>query len=176
MNKFKIVLIIGLAVFAAGIAVIAAGFSAGDGEENSLAFEKTVTASIANTRVGESTVGRKKKKNGTGHTVGHTMYTYYVEFLVTDGGSTYTEEQAVPQSLYNEYCAIEKNKDMEFNMYVNSDGAHFLSLKDLAGATEEYRTEHVTKAIAVQMISGLIAAAVGWVLITVGANGRKKHG
>lgn len=176
MNKFKIILIIGIAVFAAGIAVIAAGFSAGDGEENSLTFVRSVSAEITNTRVGESRVGQSKKKNGTGYTTGHVTYTYYVEFLVTDGGVTYTEEQAVPQGLYNEYCALEKNRSMEFNLYFNADGAHFLSRKDLEGALEEYRqVGYVSQAIGVQMIGGLIAAAVGWVLISIGINGRKKQ-
>lgn len=171
MNKFKMILIIGIALFVAGVAVIAAGFSAAGGEENSLTFSRTVSAEITNTRIDEPETSRRE--NGIAHLNVDTTYTYYVEFLVSDSGSTYKVEQVVPPSLYNEYCALEKNKSMEFNLYFNADGAVFLSLKDLDGAEEDYQSEHVTKAIAVQMIGGLIVAAVGWVLITTGANGAK---
>ncbi|MDE6747195.1 MAG: hypothetical protein K2J72_11280, partial [Oscillospiraceae bacterium] len=73
-----------------------------------------------------------------------------------------------------EYEQFEKNKDMEFNLYRNGDGVAFLSFKDIEGATEDYQSVHVTKNIAVRMIAGLIAAAVGWVLLMNGGKMRKK--
>lgn len=174
MKKAAIVLIvIGIIFFAAGVFLIYTGFASQNSVENSLVFEKTVQARITDTRVGESVVGRHRKKGG-GYTGGHTEYTYYVEFLVSDGDEAYTKEQSVPKSLYDEYVQLEKNKDMEFNIYVNPDGADFLSLKDIEGATADYQEIFVTKNIAVRMIAGLIAAAAGWVLLTSGVNMRKK--
>lgn len=167
MKKAAIVLIvIGLIFFVAGIFLIYTGFASQNSGENSLVFEKTVQARITDTRVGESVVGRHKKKGG-GYTGGHTEYTYYVEFLVSDGGEAYTKEQSVPKSLYDEYGQLEKNKDMEFNIYVNPDGADFLSLKDIEDATADYQEIHITKNIAVRMIAGLIAAAAGMLLLSI---------
>ena len=97
-----------------------------------------------------------------------------VELIVTDGEDTHSEVQFVPKSLYEEYSAFEKNKDMEFKLYRNGDGADFLSLKDIEGATADYQEIYVSKNIAVRMIAGLIAAAVGFVLFTNGDKMRKK--
>lgn len=175
MNKYKILLIIGLIILAAGIGAIVMGFQTAGGEENSLTYEKTVTARITNTRVAESRVGGHDMDGGK-HSIGSVEHTYYVEFLVTDGGSSHTEEQAVTKSVYDEYSALAKNTDMEFKLYRNPDGSAYLSLEDVSAATEEYRDSgQVTGAIAVQMLIGLAAAAVGWVLTSAGLNGVKKE-
>ncbi len=174
MKKHKILLIIGIIIFAIGVGVIVWGFHAAGGEENSLIFEKKVTAQITDTRVSESTVGRKKK-NGSGYSAGHKTYTYHVEFLVSDGENSYTESQIVTKSIYDEYSSLEKNKDMEFNLYRNPDGSAYLSLKELSAAAEEYRDSgRITADIAVQMIIGMVIAAVGWILLAGGLNGMKK--
>ena len=86
----------------------------------------------------------------------------------------YSMENVVSAMLYKEYEQLEKNKDMEFNLYRNGDGVAYLSMKDLEGATEDYQSMQVTKNIAVRMIAGLIAAAVGWVLLMNGTKMRKK--
>ncbi|MCM1328904.1 MAG: hypothetical protein NC253_05620 [Ruminococcus sp.] len=174
MNKHKILLIVGLLILAAGVGAIALGFQTAGGEENSLTYEKTVTARITNTRAAESRVGGQDM-DGRGHSIGSVDRTYYVEFLVTDGDNSYTEEQAVPKSVYDEYSALEKNTDMEFKLYRNPDGSAYLSLNSVSAAAEEYRDSgQVTGAIALQMLIGLAVAAVGWVLLSRGLDGIKK--
>lgn len=172
MKKAAVLIIIGAIFFAAGVFAIYTGFASQSSGENSLVFEKKVTAQITDMRTAESTVGRKKE-NGTGSDALHTTYTYYVDLLVSDGGNTYAEEQTVSESVYKEYSSLEKNKDMEFNLYRNGDGAAYFSLKDIDGATADYQSVQVTKNIAVRMIAGLIAAAVGWVLLMNGLKTRK---
>ena len=165
-------LVIGVIFFIAGIFVIYTGFASQNSEGNSLVFEKNITAQIADVRMVEPTL--KKNSNS------QSGYTYVnesrceVELIVTDGEDTHTEVQFVPKSLYDEYSAFEKNKDMEFKLYRNGDGADFLSLKDIEGATADYREIYVSKNIAVRMIAGLIAAAVGFILFTNGDKMRKK--
>ena len=165
-------LVIGAIFFIAGIFVIYTGFASQNSEGNSLVFEKNITAQIADVRMIEPTL--KKNLNSK------SGYTYVnesrceVELIVTDGEDTHTEVQFVPKSLYEEYSALEKNKDMEFKLYRNGDGADFLSLKDIEGAAADYREIYVSKNIAVRMIAGLIAAAVGFVLFTNGDKMRKK--
>ena len=165
-------LVIGVIFFIAGIFVIYTGFASQNSGENSLVFEKNITAQIADVRMVEPTL--KKNLNSK------SGYTYVnesrceVELIVTDGEDTHTEVQFVPKSLYDEYSAFEKNKDMEFKLYRNSDGADFLSLKDIEGAAADYREIYVSKNIAVRMTAGLIAAAVGFVLFTNGDKMRKK--
>ncbi|MCM1024704.1 MAG: hypothetical protein NC395_11710 [Prevotella sp.] len=174
MSKSKILLTVGLIVFAVGVGTIVLGFRTAGGEENSLTYEKTVAARITNTRVAESRVGGQDM-DGKGHSIGSVDRTYYVEFLVTDGETSYTKEQAVTKSIYDEYGALEKNTDMEFKLYRNPDGSAYLSLNDVSAATEEYRNGgQVTKEIAVQMLIGMAVAAVGWVLLSNGLNGVKK--
>ena len=172
MKKAAIVIVIGLILFAAGVFAIYTGFASQDSGENSLVFEKNITAQIADVRMVEPTL--KKNSNS------RSGYTYVnesrceVELIVTDGEDTRTEVQFVPKSLYDEYSAFEKNKDMEFKLYRNGDGADFLSLKDIEGATADYQEIYVSKNIAVRMIAGLIAAAVGWVLLMNGGKMRKR--
>lgn len=175
-KTWLVVTIIGLVLFVGGVGVIIFSFSQAGSEENSLAFDRKVTAQITNTRIAESSTGHRKKKNGTGYTDGHTTYTYYVEFLVSDGG--YTVENAVSASEYEEYKQLEKNKDMDFNVYRNPDGAEFLSLKDLEGATAEYRSGgHVTKDIAIRMIASIAAAVIGFGVLGTGLKmkGRNRY-
>ena len=165
-------LVIGAIFFIAGIFVIYTGFASQNSEGNSLVFEKNITAQIADVRMVEPTL---KKNNNS-----RSGYTYVnesrceVELIVTDGEDTHSEVQFVPKSLYDEYSAFEKNKDMEFKLYRNGDGADFLSLKDIEGATADYREIYVSKNIAVRMIAGLVAAAIGWVLLMNGDKMRKK--
>ncbi len=173
MKKAAIVLIvIGAIFFVAGVFVIYTGFASQNSEENSIAFEKNITAQISDVRIIEPSLNKKSNSRSG--------YTYVnesrceVELIVTDGENTHTEVQFVPKSLYEEYSAFEKNKDMEFKLYRNGDGADFLSLKDIEGATADYQEVFVTKDIAVRMIAGLIAAAVGFVLFTNGDKMRKK--
>ena len=165
-------LVIGAIFFIAGVFAIYTGFASQNSGENSLVFEKNITAQIVGVRMVEPTL--KKNSNS------RSGYTYVnesrceVELIVTDGEDTRTEVQFVPKSLYDEYSAFEKNKDMEFKLYRNSDGADFLSLKDIEGAAADYQEIYVSKNIAVRMIAGLIAAAVGFVLFTNGDKMRKK--
>ena len=173
MKKTAIALIVIGAIFLiAGIFVIYTGFASQNSEGNSLAFEKNITAQIVDVRMVEPTL--KKNSNS------RSGYTYVnesrceVELIVTDGEDTHSEVQFVPKSLYDEYSAFEKNKDMEFKLYRNGDGADFLSLKDIEGATADYREIYVSKNIAVRMIAGLVAAAIGWVLLMNGDKMRKK--
>lgn len=172
MKKAAIVIIIGLVLFAAGVFAIYTGFISQNSEENSLVFEKKVTAQITDMRIVESGVGSFRTKGGKSYANESVTYNYYVEFFVSDGG--YSMENVVSAMLYKEYEQLEKNKDMEFNLYRNGDGVAFLSFKDIEGATEDYRSVQVTKNIAVRMIAGLIAAAVGFVLMTNGDKMRKK--
>lgn len=166
-----IVMIVGALLIAGGIAVIFICFSQANSDKNALVLDKKVTAQITNTRVSESKVGQHKNKNATGYTGGHTEYHYYVE-ITSDGIS---KEQAVSKSLYDEYSALEKNVDMEFNVYRNPDGAEFLSLKDLEGATAEYQSGgHITKNIAVRMIAAMVAAFVGIGTLQFGSWLKKK--
>ena len=164
-------LVIGLILLAAGIFVIYTGFASQNSEGNSLVFEKNITAQIVDVRMVDPTL--KKNSNS------QSGYTYVnesrceVELIVIDGEDTHTEVQFVPKSLYDEYSAFEKNKDMEFKLYRNGDGADFLSLKDIEGATADYREIYVSKNIAVRMIAGLVAAAIGWVLLMNGDKMRK---
>ena len=165
-------LVIGVIFFIAGIFVIYTGFASQNSEGNSIVFEKNITAQIVDVRMVEPTL--KKNLNSK------SGYTYVnesrceVELIVTDGENTRTEVQFVPKSLYDEYSAFEKNMDMEFKLYRNGDGADFLSLKDIEGATADYQEIYVSKNIAVRMIAGLIAAAVGWVLLMNGGKMRKR--
>ena len=165
-------LVIGAIFFIAGIFVIYTGFASQNSEGNSLVFEKNITAQIVDVRMVEPTL--KKNSNS------QSGYTYVnesrceVELIVTDGEDKRTEVQFVPKSLYDEYSAFEKNKDMEFKLYRNGDGADFLSLKDIEGANADYQEIYVSKNIAVRMIAGLIAAAVGFVLFTNGDKMKKK--
>ena len=165
-------LVIGAIFFIAGIFVIYTGFASQNSGENSLVFEKNITAQIVDVRMIDPYL--KKNLNSK------SGYTYVnesrceVELIVTDGEDTRTEVQFVPKSLYDEYSAFEKNKDMEFKLYRNGDGADFLSLKDIEGAAADYQEIYVSKNIAVRMIAGLIAAAVGFVLFTNGDKMRKK--
>lgn len=173
MKKASIVLIvIGVIFFAAGVFAIYTGFVSQNSEENSLVFEKKVTARITDMRTVKSGVGDFRTKGGKSYANESVAYNYYVEFFVSDGG--YSMENVVSAMLYKEYEQLEKNKDMEFNLYRNGDGVAFLSLKDIEGATEDYRSMQVTSNIAVRMIAGLIAAAVGWVLLMNGTKMIKK--
>ena len=165
-------LVIGVIFFTAGIFVIYTGFASQNGEGNSLVFEKNITTRISDVRMVEPTL--KKNLNSK------SRYTYVnesrceVEFIIKDGENTRTEVKFVPKSLYEEYSAFEKNKDMEFKLYRNGDGADFLSLKDIEGAAADYREIYVSKNIAVRMIAGLVAAAIGWVLLMNGDKMKKK--
>ena len=166
MKKASIVLIvIGVIFFAAGVFLIYMGFVSRNSGENSLVFEKTVQARITDMRTVKTGVGDFRTKGGRSYADKNVTYNYYVEFFVSDGGG-YSMENVVSAMLYKEYEQLEKNKDMEFNLYRNGDGIAFLSLKDIEGATEDYQSVQVTKNIAVRMIAGLIAAAVGFVLMT----------
>ncbi|MBD5138804.1 MAG: hypothetical protein HDT24_05785 [Ruminococcus sp.] len=174
MKKSSIALIvIGAIFFAAGIFAIYTGFVSQNSEENSLVFEKKVTAQITDMRTVKTGVGDFRTKGGRSYADKNVAYNYYVEFFVSDGDG-YSMENVVSAMLYKEYEQLEKNTDMEFNLYRNDDGAAFLSFKDIEGATEDYRSMQVTKNIAVRMIAGLIAAAVGWVLLMNGGKMRKK--
>ena len=138
MKKAAIALLVtGLIFLAGGIFVIYTGFASQQSDGNSLVFEKTVTARISDVRIVEPSLSKNSNsKSG---------YTYVnesrceIELIVTDGEDTHNEIQFVPKSLYEEYSALEKNKDMEFNLYRNGDGADFLSFKDLEGATADYQ-------------------------------------
>ncbi|MDE7304051.1 MAG: hypothetical protein K2N60_12100 [Oscillospiraceae bacterium] len=174
MKKASIVLIvIGVIFFAAGVFAIYTGFASQNSEENSLVFEKTVQARITDMRTVKTGVGDFRTKGGRSYADKNVTYNYYVEFFVSDDGG-YSMENVVSAMLYKEYEQLEKNKDMEFNLYRNGDGVAYLSMKDLEGATEDYQSMQVTKNIAVRMIAGLIAAAVGWVLLMNGTKMRKK--
>ncbi|MDE5992707.1 MAG: hypothetical protein K2G87_06615 [Oscillospiraceae bacterium] len=166
-------IVTGLMLFTAGVFLIYTGFVSQNSEENSLVFEKTVQARITDMRTVKSGVGDFRTKGGRSYADKSVTYNYYVDFLVSDEGG-YSMENAVSAMLYKEYEQLEKNTDMEFNLYRNGDGAAYLSFKDIEGATEDYRSVQVTKNIAVRMIAGLLAAAVGWVLLMNGDKMRKK--
>ncbi|MDE5859376.1 MAG: hypothetical protein K2H23_03170 [Oscillospiraceae bacterium] len=173
MKKAAIVLmVIGAIFFVVGIFAIYTGFASQNSEENSIVFEKNITAQIVDVRM----INPYLKKNLNSKS----GYTYVnesrceVEFIIKDGENTRTEVKFVPKSLYDEYSAFEKNKDMEFKLYRNEDGADFLSLKDIEGATADYQEIYVSKNIAVRMIAGLITAAIGWALFMNGDKMRKK--
>ena len=165
-------LVIGVIFFVAGIFVIYTGFASQNSGENSLVFEKNITAQIADVRMVEPTL--KKNLNSK------SGYTYVnesrceVEFIIKDGENTRTEVKFVPKSLYEEYSAFEKNKDMEFKLYRNGDGADFLSLKDIEGAAADYQEIYVSKNIAVRMTAGIIAAAVGMIMLNIADKLHKK--
>lgn len=166
-----IVIIIGALLIVGGIAVILIGFAQAKSDQNALVLDKKVTAQITNIRVTESKVGQHKNKNGTGYTGGHTEYHYYVE-ITADGIS---KEQAVSKSLYDEYSALEKNVDMEFYLYRNSDGSTYFSLKEIGGATEEYQgAGNITMDIAVRMIAAMLAAFIGIPVLQYGMSLKKK--
>ena len=165
-------LVIGVIFFIAGIFVIYTGFASQNSEGNSIVFEKNITAQIVDVRMVEPTL-KKNLNSKSGYTFVDESRCE-VELIVTDGEDTRTEVQFVPKNLYDEYSAFEKNKDMEFKLYRNGDGADFLSLKDIEGATADYQEIYVSKNIAVRMIAGLIAAAVGWVLLMNGGKMRKR--
>ena len=173
MKKAAIVLmVIGAIFFVAGIFAIYTGFASQNSEENSIVFEKNITAQIVDVRM----INPYLKKNLNSKS----GYTYVnesrceVEFIIKDGGNTRTEVKFVPKSLYEEYSAFEKNKDMEFKLYRNEDGADFLSLKDIEGATADYQEIYVSKNIAVRMIAGLITAAVGMIMLNIADKLHKK--
>lgn len=169
-KAWLVVTIIGLVLFIGGIGVIAFSVSQSRSEDNSLAFDRTVTARITNMRVVERKVGQHKNKNATGYTGGHTEYSYYVE-ITADG---VPKEQGVSKELYDEYAAFEKNADMDFNVYRNPDGAEFFSLKDLEGATAEYRSAgRITKDIAIRMIAAMAAAVIGFGVLGTGLKMRR---
>ncbi|MBD5147011.1 MAG: hypothetical protein HDT21_14075 [Ruminococcus sp.] len=174
MKKTAIVLIvIGAIFFVAGIFVIYTGFASQNSDENALVFEKTVQAQITDMRISDSTVGAAHYQGSKPDRVGTTTRYYYVTLFVSDNGG-YSTEKGVSAKVYKEYEQLEKNKDMEFNLYRNADGTAFFSLKDLEGATADYQEIYVSNNIAVKMIAGLIAAAVGWVLLMNGGKMRKK--
>lgn len=173
MKKTAIILmVIGLIFFAGGIFLIYTGFASQNSEENSLVFEKNVTAQISDVRLIEPSLNKKSNSQSG--------YTYVnesrceIELIVTNGEDTHTEVQFVPKSLYEEYSALEKNKDMEFKLYRNEDGADFLSLKDIEGAAADYQEIYVSKNIAVRMIAGLITAAVGMIMLNIADKLHKK--
>lgn len=174
MKKTAIILmVIGLIFFASGIFVIYRSFVSQHSDENALVFEKTVQARITDMRIEKSTVGARHR-HGPGKTSssGTTTYYYYVTLYVSDGG--YSTEKAVPSYVYKEYEELEKNKDMEFNLYRNPDGSDFFSLKDLEGATADYQNLFMSMSIGYRMIAGLIAAAIGWALMINGDKLRMK--
>lgn len=167
----KIFIIVGAALVLGGIIFIAVTLLSVRNGENALVYERTVQARITDMYVKESTTGQHKKQGGTGYTGGHTTNTYYVKFLISDGGEPYTDEQSVSKSLYNEYAALEKNKDMEFKIYVNPDGNRFLSQRDLGGANNEYwDSGSITLAMAGKIIGGMLAALIGLMVIKVGTD------
>ena len=165
-------MVIGAIFFVAGIFAIYTGFASQNSEGNSLVFEKNITAQIVDVRMIDSHL-KKNLNSKSGYTFVNESRCE-VEFIIKDGENTRTEVKFVPKSLYDEYSAFEKNKDMEFKLYRNGDGADFLSLKDIEGATADYQEIYVSKNIAVKMIAGLVAAAVGWVLFMNGDKMRKK--
>ncbi|MDE6599852.1 MAG: hypothetical protein K2K34_07225 [Oscillospiraceae bacterium] len=174
MKKASIVLIvIGAIFFAAGVFAIYTGFASQNSDDNSLVFEKTVQARITDMRISDSTVGETHHQGSKPDSLGITTRYYYVTLFVSDDGG-YSTEKGVSAKVYNEYEQLEKNKDMEFNLYRNTDGSAFFSLKDLEGATADYQELFVSMSIGYRMIAGLIAAAIGWVLLMNGGKMRKK--
>lgn len=175
MNKAaKILTAAGIAVFAASVIVIIVTFSLGGSAANGLVFEKTVTAQITDTRVIEHTKS-EKKKGGTGYTETVLSRSYEVTFSVLEDGNSRTEWQSVPKSLYDEYAAFEKNKDMEFNLYRNMDGGAFLSLNGIDGATEEYQSGgQVTDDMGITLIVSMVTAFFGLAVMAIGSE-LKKH-
>ena len=174
MKKASAVLIIiGIIFFAAGVFAIYTGFASQQSAENALVFEKSVTAQITDMRTVKSGVGSFRTKGGRSYANESVTYNYYVEFFVSDGDG-YSMENIVSAMVYNEYEQLEKNKDMEFNLYRNGDGAAYLSLKDLEGAAEDYQSTQVTKNIAVRMIAGLITAALGVIMLNIAGKLHKK--
>lgn len=175
MKKAAIILmVIGLIFFAGGIYAIYRGFVSQHSDENYLVFEKTVQARITDMRIKKSTVGaRNRHGSGKPSSSGITTYYYCVTLYVSDDGG-YSKEEYVPEYVYKEYEELEKNKDMTFNLYRNRDGAAVFSLKDLEEATADYQNIAVAMSLGYKMIAGLIAAAVGWVLMINGDKLRMK--
>lgn len=163
----RILMIIGAIFFVAGIFVIYRSFASKKSDENALVFEKTVQARITDMRISDSTVGASHHNGSKSDKSGVTTRYYYVTLFVSDDGG-YSTEKGIPAYVYSEYEQLEKNKDMEFNLYRNTDGAAFFSLKDLEGATEDYQELFMSWSIGVRMIAGLIAAAIGWALFMQG--------
>lgn len=166
-------MIIGAILFIAGIFVIYRSFASKESDENALVFEKTVQAQITDMRISDSTVGATHHQGSKPNSVGTTTRYYYVTLFVSDDGG-YSTEKGVSAKIYSEYEQLEKNKDMEFNLYRNPDGSAFFSLKDLEGATEDYQELFMSKSIGYRMIAGLISAAIGWVLLINGDKLRKR--
>lgn len=174
MKAANVLLIIGLAMFAAGVGIIVYNMSAAKGEENSLTFERTVTARITDCRVTEHTRSHKKS-GGTGYYTTVVSRDYTVDFLVTTDGGTYEDSQDVPKDIYDSYSAMERNRDMEWKLYRNPDGSAFLSQQELPAAQEEYRgTGYVTHDMGIRMIIGMVTAFIGWGFMAGGANSRRK--
>ena len=167
-------LVVGFIIFAAGAGIIIYYMSAADGENNSLTFEGKVQAQITDQKIIERTKNRKKKGGAGYYTIAEGR-DYVIEFLVTIGSGTYEERQDVSKSVYDKYSVLEKNKDMEWNLYRNPDGASFLSMEDLEGARTEYHdVGYVTEDMAIRMIAGMVTAFIGWGVMIGGANARKK--
>lgn len=164
---------IGAIFFVAGIFVIYRSFASQHSDENALVFEKTVQARITDMRISDSTVGAAHHQGSKTDSVGTTTRYYYVTLFVSDGGG-YSTEKSVSAKVYKEYEQLEKNKDMEFNLYRNIDGSDFFSLKDLEGATADYQELFMPMSIGYRMIAGLIAAAIGWSLMINGDKLRMK--
>ena len=170
-----ILTVIGFIAVIVGIVIVILSLRSGDGNENSLIFEKPVEAQIIDVKVNETKRGAHKKKNGTGLTQGHTEYSYEIVFEVYDGAETYTENQTVSKSLYDEYLTFEKNKTMAFNLYVNADGNKFLSQGDEKTANEEYHDAgSITKGILYKLIIGVVLVFVGMIILSFSSKKRKK--
>lgn len=175
MKKAAIILmVIGLIFFAGGIYAIYRGFVSQHSDENYLVFEKTVQARITDMRIEKSTVGARDR-HGPGKTSssGTTTYYYYVTLYVSDDGG-YSKEIHVPAYVYKEYEELEKNKDMAFNLYRNRDGVAVFSLEDLEGATADYQNIAIALSLGYKMIAGLIAAALGLIMLNIADKLHKK--
>lgn len=176
MKKFaNILTIVAALLIAAGAALVITALAAQQGEGNTLTFEKTVQAQIINMRVVETDVGVRKKRTSEKTSALGTNYNYYVELAITEDNTAYTVEQSITRQVYDGYDALEKNKDMQFNKYINTDGNAYFSLKDIAGAIEEYQNGgHATKALAVLMVIGMVSVFGGMLLLRLGLFLKKK--
>lgn len=174
MKKAILILTVtGAVLFIACVFTFYTVFRDQNSELNAMYFARKVKAQITDMRISESTVGGAHHSGSKPDSIGTTTYYYHVKFLVTDiDGSSYDMEISVTAAAYKEYEQLEKNKDMDINLYHNEDGLPFLSLKDAEGAQNEY--PGITFALGRRLVIGLILFAVSGIMLNIADKLHKK--
>lgn len=173
MKKVILILTVtGAALFIACIFTAYTVFRDQNSEQNAMYFTRTVKAQITDMHVVEV---REKRQTKGGRTVEGrvTDRHYYVKFLVSDiDGSSYDMEILVTGAAYAQYEQLEKNKDMDINLYRNEDGLFFLSLKDAEGAQNEY--PGITFALGRRLVIAIILFGVSGIMLNIADKLHKK--